>query len=102
MTEAVPATRRGAPGIHLHILQAATDWIRGRATTAATSAQYPHPVNANRIDTATETILETTSMAEVTEKRRARFRRATCTTEVLLKNMVTATQAATRATRGSP
>src|ERR1700687_3363546 len=99
--EAVPATRRGRLGSHLHCHHAPADWAIGRAMTAATSAQYPNPANAMRIDTATDTTLARTSIAEVTENCRARFRRARCTTDILLTNMVNEMKAAMCATRGS-
>src|SRR4029077_3825432 len=100
--DAVPAARRGRLGIHLHKYQAPTDWTSGLAMAPQTSAQYPHPTQASNIARATEIAPERTSMAEVTEKWRARFSSARCRTEVPLMNIVSDIPTATCATRWSP
>src|ERR1019366_887776 len=100
--EAVPALRRARPGIQRHNVQAPMDVLSGRATAPATSAQYPQPAQARRIDTATETAPARMSLTDTAEKRMARLSRATWRTEVLVMKIVTEIPRATCATRGSP
>src|SRR5438445_7482928 len=98
----VPTWRRGRPGTHRHRVQIPMDVARGSATAPATSAQYPHPIQARETDTATETAWARMLLAETSENRMARMRRARCWTERQVKKIVTATALATATTRGSP
>src|ERR1019366_8983710 len=93
--EAVPALRRARPGIQRHNVQAPMDVLSGRTTTPATSAQYPHPAQARRIDTATETAPARMSLTDTAEKHMARLMRAKCRTEVLVMKIVADTPTAT-------
>src|SRR5439155_6066811 len=101
-TGPVPTPRRGSPGTHRHKAHAPTNVDSGSATVPATSAQYPHPALARRIDIATETTRARMALVETSENRIARLRRAKCWTERPVKKIVTATAIATVATRGSP
>src|SRR6266853_3294047 len=98
----VPAARLGRLGIHRHNHQAPTQVESACATFPATSAQYPHPAQARRIDTTTETKRETISFAEVKEKNIARLRSAKCWTESVWMKMVMDMATLTCATRASP
>src|ERR1017187_2330786 len=98
--EAVPAARRGRLGTQRQRIQAPADALSDCATAPATNAQYPHPAQASRIEAATIMNRLTMSLAETTEKRMARLRRARCRTEVLVKKIVAAMPAATGATCG--
>src|SRR5205807_6553546 len=99
---AVPTTRRGRFGIHLHWSQAPIVAVSGRAIAPATSAQYPPPAHANIMDATTETARASMSLAETAEKRIALFRRARCITETLLKSMVDDKAMVTFSKRESP
>src|SRR6266849_1014089 len=98
--EAVPTARRGTLGLHRHRYQPPMDWLSACATVPTTSAQYPQPAQARRIDTATERARATTSLPEVMEKRIARLRSARCKTEVLLIKIVKETPRAMSDTAG--
>src|SRR5258707_14192763 len=100
--EAVPATRCGRVGTQPHRNQAPIEVAIGCAMAPATKAQYPHPFQPRIIDTLNETTLAKMSLADTIEKRRARFRRARCRTDVLVITIVRDIPAATCATRGSP
>src|SRR5271165_2681389 len=93
--EAIPGTRRGRLGTQRQRMKAPRDMLSDWAMAPATNAQYPHPAQARRIEATTETARATMSLAETTEKRMARLRRARCKTEVqaikIVKDMPTAT-----------
>src|SRR5664280_2599638 len=98
----VPAARRGRPGTHPQMTHAPMAVLNGSAQTPNTSAQYPQPAQANRIDTTTDTALATMSFFATAEKSIARFNRATCMTETLVTKIDTETPTAMDATNASP
>src|SRR6266851_2385538 len=87
--DAVPAPRWGRPGTHRHMDHAPMDVASDWATAPATSAQYPHPAQPRRIESATETARAKMSLADTTVKSMARLRRARCKTDVLVIAIVT-------------
>src|SRR4029077_17390589 len=95
------AARRGKPGVHLHRIHTPIDVLSGAATTPATSAQYFHPAQAKKMETATETARLIMSFTDNAEKYMPRLSRAWCSTEVLPIRMESEVPTATCATRGS-
>jgi hypothetical protein len=64
-----------------------------------TSAQYPKPAHARKTEAVTDAIRLKMSFAESTVKRRARLRRAECTTDKLVIKIVLDMATATGPTR---
>ena len=74
----------------------------GSATAPATSAQYPHAAQPRTIDTITDVVRATMSLADTRENCMARLSRARCMTEALERKIVADIATATGPTLGSP
>src|SRR6185437_7498046 len=97
----VPSALRGRQGTHRHKYQAPMAVLKGKATTPATNAQYPHPANPRTIAISAEMHRAQISLTDTDGKRMARLSSARWTTERLVTTMVTETPTAIAATLAS-
>ena len=81
-------------------MKAPMDVLSDCATAPATSAQYPHPAQASKIEATTENARATMSLTETAEKRMALLRRARCRTEEQVMKIVDDIPTATSVTCG--